>query len=204
MAKQRSIQAYGEMAKFTVRYEELNLTHYCEMKSDQLIFLNPNNQELSETLQTAASTLRNPYIDMYHWVKGELYDIEAMRNAAKARADVMERMRTLEGKKKDTQKDLESVSAGKTTVTTIFKSSADAGTMANKLETHEREIAAHQKLHDLLSLYIGDKVIPLFKKEKLALYHRILQQFTVIEIQNSHALAGFWSKVLANESVKQA
>ncbi len=43
MAKQRSIQAYGEMSKFTIRYEELNLTHYCEMKTDQLIFLNPNN-----------------------------------------------------------------------------------------------------------------------------------------------------------------
>jgi len=59
-------------------------------------------------------------------------------------------------------------------------------------------------LHDLLSLYIGDKVIPAFKKEKLSLYHRILQQFTVIEVQNSHALAGFWSKVLQNENVKNA
>jgi hypothetical protein len=141
---------------------------------------------------------------MYHWVKGELYDIEAMRNAAKSRADVMERLRALEGKKRDVQKDLDSVAAGKTTVTTIFKSSSDAGGLANKIESHEREILAHQKLHDLLSTYIGDKVIPMFKKEKLALYHRILQQFSVIEIQNSHALAGFWSKVLQDERVKQA
>ena len=59
-------------------------------------------------------------------------------------------------------------------------------------------------MHDLLSTYIGEKVIPAFKKEKLALYHRILQQFSVIEIQNSHALAGFWSKVLQDERVKQA
>jgi len=33
MAKQRSIQAYGEMQKFTIRYEELNLTHYSEMQT---------------------------------------------------------------------------------------------------------------------------------------------------------------------------
>jgi hypothetical protein len=28
MSKQRSIQAYGEMTKFTQRYEELNLMQY--------------------------------------------------------------------------------------------------------------------------------------------------------------------------------
>lgn len=149
-------------------------------------------------------SLRNPYIDLYHWIKGELYDIEAMRNAIKARTDCMERLRGLEGKKRDTQKDLESVSTGKTTVTTLFKNSSDAGTMANKIDQHDREIASNNMLLDLLSAYLGEKVIPAFKVEKLALYHRILQQFTVIEIQNSHALAGFWSKLLSNDSVKSA
>lgn len=76
------------------------------------------------------------------------------------------------------------------------------GSLANKIDGHEREIAAHQMLLDLLTLYIGQKVIATFKKEKMNLYHRILQQFTVIEIQNSHVLAGFWSKVLQNEQVK--
>ena len=76
--------------------------------------------------------------------------------------------------------------------------------ISNKLEGHEREIAAHSQLLDLLTVYIGEKVIKNFKKEKLGLYHRILQQFTVIEIQNSHVLAGFWSKVLQNEQIKQA
>ena len=33
MSKQRSIQAYGELAKFTTRYEELNLQHYSDMDS---------------------------------------------------------------------------------------------------------------------------------------------------------------------------
>jgi len=127
-----------------------------------------------------------------------------MRNAIKARSDTMERLRGLEGKKRDTQKDLESVSTGKTTVTTLFKNSSDAGSMANKIDQHEREINSNNLLLDLLSAYLGNKVIPAFKKEKLQLYHRILQQFTVIEIQNSHALAGFWSKLLSTEGIKTA
>lgn len=118
--------------------------------------------------------MRNPYIDLYHWVKGELYDIEAMRNACLARTDTLEKLRSLEQKKKDSQKDLESVSTGKTTVSTLFKSSSDAGSMANKIESTDREIASHQLLLDLLTVYIGDKVMGAFKKEKLGLYHRIL------------------------------
>ncbi len=38
MSKQRSMQAYGEMSKFTQRYEELNMTHYSDLQSNSLIF----------------------------------------------------------------------------------------------------------------------------------------------------------------------
>lgn len=204
MSKQRSIQAYGEMSKFTQRYEELNMTHYSDMDAHQLIFQSPENAELRDSLVVAGQSLRNPYIDLYHWVKGELYDIEAMRNAVKTRTEVMVKLRELESKKRDTQKDMENVSTGKKTVTTLFKNQDDVGGMANKIEGHGREIEATAKLLDLLSLYLGSKVIIAFKKEKLGLYHRILKQFTVIEIQNAHAMAGFWSKVLINERVKSA
>lgn len=202
MSKQRSIQAYGEMLKFTDRYENLNMQHYSEMNSNLLVFHNPANEDLRIALHQASMSLRNPYIDLYHWIKGELYDIEAIRNAVKARTEALEKLRNLEGKKRDVQKDLEALSTGTTTMTTFYKSDKDTAAMANKIDQHEREIVAHQMLYDLLSAYLGDKVIPAFKKEKLSLYHRILQQFTVIEIQNSHALAGFWSKLLSNESIR--
>lgn len=204
MSKQRSIQAYGEMAKFTQRYEELNANNYTDMDQSKLIFHNPSNEELKNALLITGTSLRNPYIELYHWVKGELYDIEAMRNSVNMRMKVQEKLRELEGKKRDTQKDIDNIQSGNKTATTLFKNTNDISGMANKIEGHEREIAAHEQLSVLLTLYLGEKVIAQFKKEKLGLYHRILQQFTVIEIQNSHVLAGFWSKVLQNESVKQA
>jgi hypothetical protein len=73
--------------------------------------------------------------------------------------------------------------------------------MANKIESTDREIMASEMLGTLLTIYLGDKVLPTFKKEKLSLYHRILKQFTVIEINNSHQMAGFWSNVLQNPKV---
>ena len=76
--------------------------------------------------------------------------------------------------------------------------------MANKVESFDREIEAMQKLTDLLTIYLCEKVLINFKREKLSLYNRILSQIQVVEITNSHALASFWSKVLAIPKVKQA
>jgi hypothetical protein len=45
-------------------------------------------------------------------------------------------------------------------------------------------------------------VLAVFKREKLSLYNRILAQIQVVEITNAHALASFWSKVLAIPKVK--
>jgi hypothetical protein len=186
MSKHRTLGATKDYAAFITRYEDLNLTHYTDMNTRELVFNNPENKALQESMVTTGTALKNPYIDLYHWVKGELYDLEALKDAIRVRADTMDNLRKLEAKKSSTQKDLEDVSAGKTTVTTLFKNSADANEMANKIESTDREILSTRLLVDLLNIYLGDKVIPVFKKEKLGLYHRILKQFTVIEINNSH------------------
>lgn len=61
-----------------------------------------------------------------------------------------------------------------------------------------------QQLLDLVTVYLGRDVIPAIKKDKLALYRRVAQQFHVVEISNNHQVASFWSNMLANEAVKTA
>ena len=73
--------------------------------------------------------------------------------------------------------------------------------MANKIASTDREIMAGEILEILLTIYIGDKMLPAFQKEKLSLHNLILKQFTVIKINNSHQKAGFWSNVLQNPKV---
>ena len=46
----------------------------------------------------------------------------------------MQTLRNLEGKKKDAEADLQAVSSGTKTMTTIFKTSSDTNDMANKIE----------------------------------------------------------------------
>ena len=68
------------------KYEELNLANYVEGKEDKMIFGNTqfkNNEDI--TMKEAASKmtdgLKNPYFNLYHWCKGELFDIEAVYSA---------------------------------------------------------------------------------------------------------------------------
>jgi hypothetical protein len=46
--------------------------------------------------------------------------------------------------------------------------------------------------------------VPAFKKEKLKIYHKLMHQFTIMEINNAHQTASFWSNVLNNPNVKNA
>lgn len=99
MSKQRSMLAQKELANFIGRYEDLNLTHYTDMNTKDLIFNSPDNKHLVEGMVSTGAALRNPYIDLYHWVKGEIYDLEAIRNSIAVRAAVIENTKKLEAKK---------------------------------------------------------------------------------------------------------
>jgi hypothetical protein len=54
------------------------LNHYTDNKSSQLILNSPEGKDVKESMQNSTGALRNPYIDIYHWVKGEMYDILAL------------------------------------------------------------------------------------------------------------------------------
>lgn len=57
---------------------------------------------------------------------------------------------------------------------------------------------------ELVTIYLGERIIPAFKREKLQIYTKLVQQFNVIEINNSHQIATFWSGVLNDPNVKNA
>lgn len=46
----------------------------------------------------------------------------------------------------------------------------DANTMVNKIETADKEIEALNQLHDIITIYLGEEVIPSFKARKIKIY----------------------------------
>ena len=67
------------------RYENFNLQNYTDMVTENLILTNPDNMELKIKLQELTGNLQNPYIDLYHWSKGEIFDLQAVMFSVKTR-----------------------------------------------------------------------------------------------------------------------
>jgi len=157
---------------------------------------------LKDSINKMNDGLKNPYFNLYHWCKGELFDIEAVYNAIMTRDKIQERLGKSEKKKAGAQKDLDNVTTGRKTVKTLFKNQSDAGTMVGKIENTEKEIEALNNLYDLLTIYLGETVVPEFKGRKYKIYGKIVQQFNVMQINNAHQVASFWSQILSNPNIK--
>ena len=186
------------------KYEELNLTNYMEGDTNKMVLGDAKNKELKASMDHMAENLKNPFYEMYHWCKGEIYDLQALAETIVQRDIIEKDIKKLESKKKNTQSDLDHVQTGKKTIRTILKTEKDTGTMVNSIEHTEKELENLQALLELVTIYLGEEVIPLFKNEKLNVYSRLMQQFNVMEINNAHQIASFWSNVLSIPYVKQA
>lgn len=79
--------------------------------------------------------MRNPYYNFYHWVKGEIFDVEALVKAIEYKEKTLKIIQQKEKTKKNTQETLDNVTTGRKTVKTIFKSIDDTGKMVNKIES---------------------------------------------------------------------
>lgn len=58
--------------------------------------------------------------------------------------------------------------------------------MNTKIETAEKELEALNSLKDLITIYLGETVIPEFKARKSKIYGKIIQQFNVMQINDAH------------------
>ena len=98
-----------------------------------------------------------------------------------------------EEKKRSEQKEFDKLSAGKTTLKSIFSSKAKKETSMQNLDKNqevlEKEISDYKALANYLTTYHAQQVIAKFKEEKYREYLRMLNNFCVKEISNAHTNA---------------
>lgn len=82
--KNQGIQDYKIFLQMLDKYEELNLTNYVDGDETKMIFgssNNPDSQKIKEQVSNLTDNLKNPYMNLYHWVKGEIFDIDSINKA---------------------------------------------------------------------------------------------------------------------------
>ena len=124
--KQMLINAYNGAATVLTQYEETNLTYYVDQQAEKLVVNNlDQGHNLIESLKHTVENLRNPFTDLYHWLKGEIYDLNAMTVALGECKAVQTAVETMVKKIASAKADIENIQAGKKTMGTLFKNSGD-------------------------------------------------------------------------------
>ena len=105
--KSLSIQDYKQLLNMLDKYEELSLANYVEGKEEKMVFgntqfVNAESESVKEQVSKLSDGLKNPYFNLYHWCKGELFDIEAIYDACNIKDKVFEKIGKQEKKKRST------------------------------------------------------------------------------------------------------
>lgn len=119
--KSQNILDYKSMLNIFDKYEELNLTQYVEGKEEAMIFANTqastgNEGSLAavkDSVTKLTEGLKNPYFNLYHWCKGETFDIESINASLRKRDEINTRIGSNQKRKKNQQTELNNVTQGR-------------------------------------------------------------------------------------------
>lgn len=84
------------------KYEDLNMTNYTEGKQELLVLNNPESSKMKESMDHMIDNQKNSFDHMYHWCKGEIYDIKAIVNAIAFKENFEKMLKKTETKKSNT------------------------------------------------------------------------------------------------------
>lgn len=170
------------------KYEEGALVQYADGESDKLVVGNALNPIYLETAEDVGEKLKNPYMDYYYWVKGEIYDIQALSENMDALDKLRKQKDKLGSKKQSNDQTLDKLKQGRMTMKTLFSNEAKKQdvmqTVETEIERNDRDIELYEKIINIIENHIARDVIPKFKEEKQKVYYRILQLVSVNEIHN--------------------
>lgn len=103
----------------------------------------------------------------------------------------------LEGKNADME------NGRRSTMSTILKKDNDPEAVKNKMVSNGQDISDMDVLLKLITIHLGETVIPQFKREKLDIYTQMMQALSIMEINNAHVGATFFSAMLKNKNLKK-
>ena len=202
--KQQNLGKYKKLSELLGDYEETNLLQYSDIDVNQQILNNPNNAHLKQALIQLLHQ-QNNFSNLYLWVKGENYDLQAFKTAIAIRNGINTKVKELKKKNTNTQKAIQTAIKNEGQPKGVLSGmKKDAAKLENELSTREAETEFQMKLSDMLTVYLGGKCIDEYKRAKLHLYKNVMAQFHSSEIKNHHNAATFWAKVMEDPNVKSA
>lgn len=132
-----------------------------------------------------------------HWVKGEVWCLEALNEAVAQKNAVDQRKRDAEKEVVSLTETINKLNANKFTLGSMFKSEAGKKEDAISKETVRAELQKDVKLFDILkkylTIYLATVAIPAYKKQRIEAYVRAMGRMADAEVRNAENTYDCWN-----------
>lgn len=61
---------------------------YVDNNNARLVFWKESNKDLKTSMEHMVENLKNPFDEMYNWIKGETFDLSALLDSVQARENL--------------------------------------------------------------------------------------------------------------------
>lgn len=113
--------------------------NYVEGQTDKMVMQGHGSDQIKTSIQEYTTGIRNPFFDLFHWCKQEIFDIESLAGAVKCKDAIKKSMTKNETKILSNNETLEKMAQGKTTSKTILKNDHDKYVMKKEVEFADKE-----------------------------------------------------------------
>ena len=199
--KEQEVTYYKEFVDFLIKYEDINLRKQtADDPFTSLMLEAKTNTSFKDTLSTSLQQMRNPFIHVRNWVKGEIMDLDALLQAIlrKEAVDGM-KFKTITQLKQN-RDTVDKMNTGKFTFKAMFKSqsgkTAETQNILSSISQEEKDIQNYDTIRQYLLVYLKEIAIPAFKNSKMNNYKRAMRLFSKWEIRNARRQQECWREFL--------
>jgi len=155
------------------------------------------NAALKDKLLVMAQQHSNPFSHINHWVKGEVWCLEALQEAIDMKNKCDDKKRSTEKEIVSLTETINKLNANKFTFGSMFKSESGKKEDAMQKETLRAELQKDSALYDVLkkylTIYLATVAIPSYKTQRIQAYVRAMGRMADAEVRNAENTYDCWN-----------
>ena len=167
------------------------------------------NAALKDKLELMTQQHANPFVHINHWVKGEVWCLDALNESITQKDDVDNRIKKTNSEVASLTETIAKLQAGKLTFGTMFKNEAGKKEEAIQKESLKAELIKDIEhlnvLKKYLTIYLATVAIPAYKKQRIESYVRAMGRMADAEVRNAENTYDCWNnfqKTIVSYNIK--
>lgn len=197
--KENEIKGIIDILNIFNDYEKNILIQYSKNDLTKLIFMNPDNEEISTRIDNINNFLINPFKELLFWIENDILDFKSMLNTLEKFKDLISLFKQTTSKITEINKKIEEINNNDKTQSSYLNMLMSCSSNDNKMKNliEDKEIN-EKKRNDLLGIiniidFVNEEYIKEFKNEKIRNYKEQFEIFINEEKKNRDIINNIWN-----------